>query len=175
MRIPNFTVLYSRATVILRDMTNYWNDVLRTFGSWSARLRVTASTAVVNLRGFWKSVQKDHRLATFRARILGRLTIAAKRTELIRQRTALLIGRWSKGFTTTAQFQSERISAKLRILTHSRSLGRLRQACGKNLRVLTARAPVVWSVMEKKFLAHRSSRPVVPTRRATGRSHLDQE
>lgn len=250
LRLPSFTVLYSRVTVILRQITNYWNEVPRALGSRPARLRVTASTTVGNLRGFWKSVQKDHRLATFRARILGRVTIAAQRIELIRQRTALLIGRWSRWTATTAQFRAERISAKLTILTHSQPLRRLRYACGKNLRVLTARAPSVWVVVEKKFaawnlrresmkagsrlwifirtaalsalralrvissvrryaptpdtpkhndrqppsavppvipatqglsrpprntVAHRGSRPVVPTRRATGRSRLDQE
>ena len=141
LRISNFTVLYSRATVILREMTNYWNEVPRALGSRPARLRVTASTAVGNLRGFWKSVQKDHRLATFRARVLGRVTIAAQRTELIRQRTALLIGRWSGWTATSAQFLAECISAKLRTLTHLQPL-RLRHACRNNFRVLMARATV---------------------------------
>ena len=175
LRIPSFAVLYSRARVILREMTNYWNEVPRTLGSWLARLRVTGSDAVGNLRGCWKSMLNDHRLATFRARILGGLTIAAQRTGLIRQRTALLIGCWRRWTATTAQFLAERISAKVRIVRQSQPLQRLRHACGKNLRVLTARAPVVWAVMEKKFVAHRSSRPVVPTKRATGRSHLGQQ
>ncbi len=175
LRLPHVAVLYSRATVIVREMTNYWNEVPRTLGDWLARLRVTASTAVGNLRGCWKSVQTDHRLATFRARALGCLTIVAQRTELIRQRTAPLIGRWSRWTATAAQFLAERISAKLWTLTHSQPLQRLRLACGKNLRVLTARAPVVWGVMKRKFIAHRGSRPVVPTRRVTGRSHLDHE
>ena len=60
LRIPNFAVLYSRATVIFRELTNYWNEVPRTLGSWLARLQVTGSAAVVNLCGYWKSVQKDH-------------------------------------------------------------------------------------------------------------------
>ena len=47
LRIPNFAVLYSRATVILREMTNYWNKVPRTLGSWLARLRVSGSAAVM--------------------------------------------------------------------------------------------------------------------------------
>jgi hypothetical protein len=175
LRIPNFAVLYSQARVILRDMTNYWNGVPRALGSWLARLRVTGSESVGNLRGCWKSVLHDYQLATFRARLFGGITIAAQRTEFIRQRTALLIRRWSRWTATTAQFLGERISAKLRILTYSQPLRRLRHACGKNLRVLTARAPVVWAVMEKKFVAHRSSRPAVPTKRATGRSHLDQQ
>ena len=175
LRIPNFAVLYSRATVIFREMTNYWNEVPRTLGSWLARLRVTGSAAVANLHGCWKSVQKDHTLAVFRARILGRLTMAAMGTEFIRQRTAPLIGRWSTWTATTAQFLAERISAKLRIFKHSQPLRRLRQACRNNFRVLIARATAVWAVMEKKFVAHRGSRPVVPTRRATGRRHPDQE
>jgi hypothetical protein len=175
LRIPNFAVLYSRATVILREMTNYWNEVPRTLGSWLERLRVTGHAAVGNLRGCWRSVQKDHRLATIRGRILGRLTIAAQRTELVRRRTELLIGRWSKWTATSAQFLAERFSAKLRIFTHSQPLRRLRQVCRNNFRVLTARATAVCAVMEKKFVAHRGSRPVVPKRRATDRSHFNQE
>jgi hypothetical protein len=175
LRIPNFAVLYSRARVILRDMTDYWNGVPRTLGSWLARLRVTGSDAVGSLCDCWKSVLNDYRLATLRARLLGGITIAAQRTDFIRQRAVLLIGSWSRSTATTAQFLAERISAKLRILAYSQPLRRLRHACGKNLRVLTARAPVVWAVMEKKFVAHRSSRPAVPTKRATGRSHLDQQ
>jgi hypothetical protein len=154
-RIPNFAILYSWATVILRELTNYWNEVPRTLGSWLARLQVTGSAAVVNLCGCWKSVKQDHRLATFRARILGRLTLAAQRTELIRQRTALLIGRWSRWTATTAQFLAEQISAKLWILTYSQPLRRLRQAFRNNFRVLAARAPAVCAVMEKKFAAFR--------------------
>jgi hypothetical protein len=175
LRLPDFGVLYSRATVILRGMTNYWNEVPPTLGSWLAGLRVSGSVAVGKLRGYWKSVQKDHWLATFRARILGRLTIAAQRTELILQRTAILIGRWSRWTATTAQFLAERISAKLWTLTHSQPARRLRQACRNNFRVLMARATAVWAVVEKKFVTHRSSRPVVPKRRASGRGHLDQE
>lgn len=175
LRLPDFVVLYSRATVFLRGMTNYWNEVPRILGSLLARLRVSGSAAVGNLRGCWKSVQKDHRLATFRARIHGGVTVGAQRTELILQRTAILIGRWSRWTATAAQFLAERISAKLWTLTHSQPLQRLRLASGKNLRVLTARAPVVWAVIEKKFLAYRGSRPVVLTRRATGRRHLNHK
>ncbi len=175
LRIPNFAVLYSRARVILREMTSYWNEVPRTLGSWLARLRVTGSDAVGNLRDCWKSVLNDHRLATFRARILGGLTRAGQRTELIRQRTALLIGRWSRWTATTAQFLAAQISAKLRIFTRSQALRRLRQACRNNFRVLTARASAVCAVMKKKFVAHRGSRPVVPATRATRRRHPDQE
>jgi hypothetical protein len=132
LRIANFAVLYSRATIILREMTNYWTEVPRTLGTWLARLRLTGSAVVGNLRDCWKSEQKDHRLATFRARI-GHLTIAVQRTELIRQRTALLIGRWSR-WATTAQFLAKRLSARLRILTNSQPLRRLRYRCRKNLR-----------------------------------------
>ena len=32
LRIANFAVLYSRATIILREMTNYWNEVPRHIG-----------------------------------------------------------------------------------------------------------------------------------------------
>ena len=132
LRVASFAVLYSRGTIILREMTNYWNEVLRTLVSWLARLRLTASAVVGNLRDRWKSVQKDHRLATFRARI-GHLTIAAQRTELIRQRNALLIGSWSR-WRTTAQFLAERLSARLRILANSQPSRRLRYGWRKNLR-----------------------------------------
>ena len=145
-RIPNFAVLYSRATIMLREMTNYRNEVPRTLGDWLARVQASGSSAVQNLHGCWKSVQKDHQLATFRARILGSLTIAA-------QRTALLIGRWRRWLATTAQFLAARISAKLRILTQSQPSRRWIHACQNNFRVLTTRAPAVCAVMEKKFAA----------------------
>ncbi len=142
-RIPNFAVLYSRAAVILRETTNHWNAVSRILRDWLAKLRVSGSAALVNLRGYWKSVLQDHRVATFRARILSWLNIAAERSELIRQRTAFLIGRWSRSTASTTQFLAQRISAKLR--------RRLGQACRSNFRALTARAPSVWAVMKKKF------------------------
>jgi len=132
-RIANLAVLYSRATITLREMTNYWTEVPRTLGSWLARLGLTGFAVVGNLRGCWKSARKDHWLATFRARILGRLTIAVQQTDRIPQRTALLIGRWSR-WATTAQFLAKRLSARLRILTNSQLLRRLRYACRKNLR-----------------------------------------
>jgi hypothetical protein len=119
------------------------------------RLRVTGSDAVGNLRGCWNSVQKDHRLATFRARILGRLTIAAQRSEHIRQRTALLIGRWSRWAATTAQFLAAQISAELSGLKHSQRPQGLRQTFRNHFRVLTARAPAVCAVMKKKLAAFR--------------------
>ncbi len=175
LRIPNFAVLYSRATVILRGMTKYWNVVPHTLVSWLGKLRVTGSAASGNLRGCWNSVQKDHRLATFRARILGRFTIAAQRTELILQRTEVSIGRWTRWTASTAQFLAERISAKLRVVRHSQALQRLTDAFRKNLRVLTARSSAVCVVMKKKVVAHRGWRHVASTRRARGRSHLDQK
>jgi hypothetical protein len=122
LRIANF----------LQEMANYSNEVPRTSGSWLARLRFTSSAVVGNLSVCWKSVQNDHRLATFRARI-GHLTIAVQRTDLIPQRTALLIGRWSR-WATTAQSLANRLSARLRILTNSQPLRRLRYECRKNLR-----------------------------------------
>ena len=66
LTISNFGVLYTRATFILREMTNY--------RSGSAVLR--------NLRDGWKSVRNDRRLSTFREHIRGRLTVAAQRTDL---------------------------------------------------------------------------------------------
>ena len=118
-------------------------------------MRVTGSDAVENLRSCWNSVQKDHRLATFRARILGYLTIAVQRTEVIPQRTALLIGRWSTWTATTAQFLATQISAGLRGLKHSQRWQGLRQTFRNNFRVLTARAPAVREVMKKNLAAFR--------------------
>jgi hypothetical protein len=132
LRVSSFAVFYSRATIILREMTNYCNEVFRTLVSWLARLRLIASAVVVNLRDSWKSVQKDHRLATFRARF-GHLTIAVQRAGLIRQRTALLIGNVSR-WATRAQFLAERLSARLRILPNSQPLRRLTYGWRKNLR-----------------------------------------
>ena len=132
LRVASFAVLYSRATIILREITNYCNEVLRTLVSWLARLRLIASAVVGNLRDSWKSAQKDHRLATFRARI-GHLRIDVQRTDLFRQRTALLIGSWSR-WATTAQFLAEKLSARLRILANSQPLRRLRYGWRKNLR-----------------------------------------
>ncbi len=132
LRIANFAVLYARATIILREMTSYWNEVPRALGSWLARLRLTGSAVVGNLRDCWRSVQKDHRLATFRART-RHLTIAVQRNKLIRQRTAVLIGSWRR-WATTDQFLAERLSARLRILTTSQPLRRLRYGWRKNLR-----------------------------------------
>ena len=132
LRIANLAVLYSRATIIIREMTRYWNEVPRAWGSWLARLRLTGSAVVENLRDCWESVQKDHRLATFRART-RHLTIAVPRTERIQQRIALLIGNWRR-WATTAQFLAERLSARLRILTISQPLRRLRCGCRRNLR-----------------------------------------
>jgi len=131
LRIANFTAVYSRATIILRKTRNYWNEVPHTLDSWLAGLRFTGSPVVGNLRDCWKALQKDHRLATYRARI-RHLTIAVQHTELIWQRTALLIGRWSRS-ATTAQALAERLSARLRILASSQPLRRLRYGC-RNLR-----------------------------------------
>jgi len=132
LRIATFAVLCARSTIILREMTSYWNEVPRALGSWLARLRLTGSAVVGNLHDCWKSVQKDHKLATFRART-RHITIALPRTERIRQRTALLIGSWRR-WATTAQFLAERLSSRLRILTTSQPLRRLRYGCRKNLR-----------------------------------------
>ena len=175
VRLPNFPVLYSRATVMLRGMTKYWNEVPRTLVSWLGKLRVTGSAAFGNLRGCWNSVHNDQRLATFRARIVGRFTIAAQRTELILQRTEVLIGRWTRRTASTVQFLAERISAKLRVLRHSQAWRRLTDAFGKILRVLTARASAVCAVMKKKVVAHLGWRHVAPMRRPSGRNHLDQK
>jgi hypothetical protein len=155
LRLPKFAVLYLRVTVILREITAYRNVVPRTLGPWLARMRVTGSDAVGNLRGRWNSVQKDHRLATFRARILGRFTIAAQRTEFILQRTAILIGRCSRWAATTAQFLVAQISAELSGLKHSQRLQGLRQTFRNKFRVLTERAPAVREVMKKKLAAFR--------------------
>jgi hypothetical protein len=137
LRIANFAVLHSRATILLREMTKYWNEVPRILGSGLARLRLTGSAVVGNLRHCWKSVPKDHRFATFRARIRP-LAIAVQRSELIQQRTELLIGSWSR-WARTAQFLAKRLSARLRILTNSQPLRRLRYGWRKSLRFPFAR------------------------------------
>lgn len=135
LRIANFAVLYSRATIIIREMTRYWNEVPRAWGSWFARLRPTGSAVVENLRACWESVQKDHRLATFRERT-RHFTIAVQRTQLTWQRTALLVGR---RWVTTAQLLAERLLTRLRIFTNSQPLRRLRYGCRENLRFLFAK------------------------------------
>src|SRR5579864_4395453 len=96
LRLPGFAVLYSRAMVNLRGMTSYSNEVPRILGSWLAGLRVSGSVAVGNLRVYWKSMQKDHRLATLRARVLGRLTIEAQRTA-VREPLAGLVHHSDRG------------------------------------------------------------------------------
>jgi thioesterase domain-containing protein/acyl carrier protein len=58
-RIPNHAGLYSRATVILREMSNNWNKVPRTLSSWLGRLRVRGSAVVGNLRGRMASIGED--------------------------------------------------------------------------------------------------------------------
>lgn len=174
LRIPNFAVLYSQATVILRGMANYWNEVPPTLVSWLGRLRVNGSAAFGNLRGCWKSVQNDERLAAVGAGILCRLTIASQRTQLIYQPAAILIGRWSRWTATITQLLAERVSAKLIMVSRSQPLRHLKHACEKNIRVLTARPPVVWAVI-RKFVAHRGSRFVVLRRRDTGRGHRNHK
>jgi len=110
---------------------HYWNELRCTLGSW---------------------------LATFRARIVSSLAIAAQRTgelqqvlALIRKRTAPFIARWTQWVVTTAQFLAARKSAEQRLLKHAQSLQRLRYRCANNFRLLTARAPAFSAVMVKRF------------------------
>jgi hypothetical protein len=135
-RRSNFAVLYSRTTVMIR-------------GSGSA--------AIGNLRRCWQLIQNDHRFSIFRARILSRLTPLAQHTGHIRQRTALLIGHWSRRRAGTFQFLTNRISARVKILTHSEPLQRLKHACPK-LRMLTARVSAVGAVIKNKFASAKGYR-----------------
>ena len=166
LRFPDFAVLYSRARIILQGMANCWNEVPPRMHSLRGRLRVAGSDAFASMRGRWKSVQNDQRLAAVRERILRRLTIAAQRMQLICQRTALLIGCWSRWTATITQFLAAQISANLTMVSHSQPLQHVRHACQKKFRALTTRAPVVWAVMNKF---------AVLTRRATSGRHLDHK
>jgi len=140
-RSPNLAVLYSRTMVMIRGMTNYWRG----------------SAAIGNLRRCWKSVQKDHRFSIFRARILSRLTLAAQHADHIGHRTALLIGHWSRQSARTFQFLRDRISARVKVLIHSKPLQRLKHACPKP-RMLMARVPAVCAVLKNKFAFARGYR-----------------
>jgi hypothetical protein len=134
LKILNFAVLRWRTTVILREITNYW----------------TGSAVLRNLRGYWKSLQNDHRVSTFRTYVHGGLTLAAQHTDPYRQRTASLIGQWSRRSARTTQFLADRISAKVQILTHSQPSQHLKHVCRK-LRMPTALAPAVFAVIKRKF------------------------
>jgi hypothetical protein len=132
-RSAKFAVLYSRMTEMMRGMTIYW----------------TGSAAIGNLRRCWQSVQKDQRFAIFRGRILSRLTLAAKHTDHTRQRAVLLIGHLSRRSARTFQFLTDRISARVKILPHSKPAQRLRNARLK-LRMIMARLPGVCAVIKSK-------------------------
>src|SRR6266702_1551635 len=142
---------------------DYLGELRRTLGHWLARARVSGSAAVRNLGGYSEPTQNDHHLATFRARILSSLAIAAQRTgelqqvlALIRKRTAPFIARWTQSVVTTAQFLAARKSAEQRLL--KQSLQRLRYRCANNFRLLTARAPAFSAVMVKRFAEFKVSR-----------------
>src|SRR6266567_2428941 len=142
---------------------DYLDELRRTLGYWLARARVSASAAVPNLGGYSEPTQNDHQLATFRARIVSSLAIAAQRTgelqqvlALIRKRTAPFIARWTQSVGTTAQFLAARKSAEQRLL--KQSLQRLRYRCANNFRLLTARAPAFSAVMVKRFAEFKVSR-----------------
>ena len=140
-RSAKFAGLYSRMTAMMRGMTSYW----------------TGSAAVGNLRRYWQSLQKDQRFAIFRARILSRLTLAAKHTDHARQRAALLIGHLSRRSARTFQFLTDRISARVKILPHSKPAQRLRNARLK-LRMLMARLPGVCAVIKGKVTSAKKYR-----------------
>ena len=140
-RSPNLAVLYSRTRVMIRGMTHYWRG----------------SAAIGNLRRCWKSAQKDHRFSIFRARILRGLTLASQHTDYIRQRTALLIGHWSRRGARTFQFLTDQTSARVKILTQSKPLQRLKHACPE-LRMLMARLPAVCAVIKNKFASAKGYR-----------------
>jgi len=138
LRNTNIAALYSRATVILREMTNY-----------------RSSSVFRNLRDYWKSVQNDDRLLVFRKHIHGLFTVAAQRTHLIRKSGASLIGRWSSRKARTVELLADRISAKLQILRHSQPSQYLRHSCRKLLMQTTALAPAVCAVIKKMLGAKR--------------------
>jgi len=140
-RSPNFAVLYSRMTVMMRGMTSYW----------------TGSAAIGNLRRCWQSVQMDQRFSIFRAHILSRLTLAAQHTDHTRQRAALLIGHWSGRSARTFQFLTDRILASVRILPHSEPSQRFRNARLK-LRMLMARLPGVCAAIKGKVTSAKKYR-----------------
>lgn len=137
---------------------SYWNELRCTLGYWLARARISGSVAVRNLGGYSVPTQNDHQLATFRARIVSRLVIAAQRTgelqqvlALIRKRTAPFIARWTHRVATTAQFLAAQKSAEQRLLKDAPSLQRLRYVCANNFRLLTTRATAFSAVMVKRF------------------------
>ena len=66
------------------------------------------------------------------------------------QRTTPLLGRWSRRTAKILQFLVERITARVKILTHSKPLQRLKPAHAK-LRVLMARASGIGAVIRKKL------------------------
>lgn len=140
-RSPNFAVLYSWTTVMIRGITNYWSG----------------SAATGNLRRYWKLVKKDHLVSIFRSRILGYLILAMQHTDHTRQRTALLIGYWSRRSARTFQFLTDRISARVKTLVHSKPLQRLKHAC-PNPRMLIARVPAVCAVIKNRFASVRGYR-----------------
>ena len=133
-RSLNFAVLYSRIAVLLRGMTSH-----------SSR-----SAAIGNLGRCWESVQKDRRSSIFRTRILRDRTVAAQHTLVIRKRTAFLLERWSRRTANKLHFVTERITARLKILMHSKPLQRLKPAYAK-LRMHMARASGIGAVIKNKL------------------------
>jgi len=92
--VSKFAVLlYSRATVIVREMTTNW--------CYPAAMR--------NLRERWKSVQRNQRLVMFRRGIFSPLTVAAERS-IMRLRTGLWIKHLSRRTATAAESVADRIS-----------------------------------------------------------------
>ena len=97
---------------------------------WTARCW-NRLAALRSLRGYWNSVEKDQKFATYRERILGRLRLAAQYIEAIRQRIAPLIAQWNRRRVKTFQFITAQNSACATSLAHSKPLLRLRHACSK--------------------------------------------
>jgi deoxyribodipyrimidine photolyase-like uncharacterized protein len=104
------------------------------------------------LRRCWKSVQKIHWFSTLRTRILGCLAFAAQHTDLTRQQTMLLIGHCCRRSARTFQFVADRISARVKILKHSKLLHHLKVTYLK-LGLLMARAPAAYAATKNKFAA----------------------
>jgi hypothetical protein len=133
-RRPDFAVLRSWTTVMIREMAQY-------------RSR---SGAIGNLRRCWKSVQKDQRFSIFRTRILSCLRLAVQSTDQVRERTAFLIEHGSSRSARTFQFLRGRVAAGVKILTELKPWLRLKHERPK-LRMLIAPVPVGCAVIKGRF------------------------
>lgn len=140
-RIPDFAVLRSWTTVMIRGMTQYWSG----------------SAAIRSLRHCWKSEQKDQGFSSFRTRILSRLRLAVEGTDHVRERTAFLIEHGSRRSARTFQFLRDRVPAGVNILTEWKPWLRLKHEHPK-LRMLIARVAAGCAVIKDKFASTKEYR-----------------